>query len=289
MSDDDPGEGDPEATGPARDMDAEELHQQAIGEPKRSRTFRLFAWLVENLTTVGVGVLLAGFVVAAVLDVRVPRAIRLGAVVGTIVALAIGRPVARKVRDWLWNPTVYWLVDVDARVLEGGIYRIPSQAWTDWDVTDGDLDWVAPNLAFGKNVDLIEQTVEGTWRGTLSDRELLRSLSAVAECRGETLEQAHRGQLLEDHIFTIVREQTQKRVRSIVETFERGALPGDRGDLADDLDEQLEEFGLKREELTDLMDDPATEAVPDVQVSVNGEAPAGGAVATDGHGGADDA
>ncbi|MFC6976492.1 hypothetical protein ACFQL1_20325 [Halomicroarcula sp. GCM10025709] len=205
-----------------RDRDRAEMHQQADVGRDHSRLYRLLAWLADNALLVGGVIGLVIFAVAAVIGVDIPRNVRIIGLSGLISLVFLGRPTGKKVRSMLWDPNYIWIVDVDARVLEGGIFHMPAQRFQQWTVTEGSLDWVSPNLAFGKQVDLLEQTVEGTWRGTLSDRELMRALQAVEECRGQLEEDAKRGFAIESQAFTIVRNATRKAVFRIVETFEKG-------------------------------------------------------------------
>ncbi|MFC7077899.1 hypothetical protein [Haloarcula halophila] len=251
------------------DRDRAELHQQADVGRDHSRLYRLFAWLADNALLVG-GVLgLVIFAVAAVIGVDIPRNVRIIGLSGLISLVFLGRPTGKKVRSMLWDPNYIWIVDVDARVLEGGIFHMPAQRFQQWTVTEGSLDWVSPNLAFGKQVDLVEQTVEGTWRGTLSDRELMRAIQAVEECRGQLEEDAKRGFAIESQAFTIVRNATRKAVFRIVETFENGTLPDEGESITEEIDGAVERFGLERLIRHAETDDSPESDVPGVSVNID--------------------
>jgi len=141
--------------------------------------------------------------------------------------------------DWVY------LIDLDARVLDGAVYRMPPHHLAQFDILEGELTHLAPSLYVGKQVDLDEQTAKGTWRGTLDDRQLCRSLLAVRECRGQLKEDAKKGFALETSLHAIVRNATRQNVRSIVDTFEKGTLP-EEGDALDDATaEALEEFDVQ--------------------------------------------
>ena len=182
-----------------------------------------------------------------------------------IATTPLGYLTGQKVISWLYNPTWVYLVDLDARVLDGGIYRLPPDEFRELDVLDDEefvnpsyeLTQLSPSLYVGKQVDLDDMTVVGTWRGTLDDRELARALRAVHECRGQLQRDAQRGFILESSAFVVVRRATRNTVRRLVDVFEDGTLP-DRGDAIDDaIDAELEDFGLDQQDgdIDDLVDD----------------------------------
>jgi len=235
-------------------------------QPERSRWFRAFRWLTENLTLLASGVGIGLFVLASIIGVELPRNLRIIGLSALVIVPIAGRPTGKKVRSLLWEPRYVWLVDVDARYTKGGIFRVPGQRFREWTITDGSLDWVSPDLAFGKQVDLEAQTIEGTWRGTMSDRELMRTLQAVEECRGQLEEDAKRGFAIEAQAFTIIRNATRKAVLRIVSTFERGSLPDEGEGLTDEIDSAIEQFGLERK-IRNTEDDETTESdTPGVRI-----------------------
>lgn len=275
----------PAADGP-KDQDRDEMALQADLGPDRSLTYRATEFLVEHLLTVLAGVVLVGFAVTSVLDVDVPRSVRLIGVVAAVTTPLVGRPAGKRVVGMLWDPSFVWLVDLDARRFDAGIYRIPAQRFREWDVTDGSLDWVTPHLAFGKNVDLVNSTVEGCWRGTLSDRELMRSLQAVEECRGQLEDDAKRGFAIESQMWTIVRGATRQAVMRVVSTFERGTLPDEGEGITEEIDSAIEQFGLERKIRQTEQDDSPAADVPGADLDVDpladlDDAPEGGAPADD--------
>ncbi|NLV06113.1 hypothetical protein GOC83_08225 [Haloarcula rubripromontorii] len=247
------------------DLDRDEMAHNADPGPDHSRTYRLFRWLTDNLLLIASGIGIGLFVVASVIGYELPRNLRLIGLCAVITIPLVGRPTGKKVRSLLWDPNYVWLVDIDARHTKGGIFRMPGQRFREWSIEDGQLDWVSPNLAFGKHVDLEEQTVDGCWRGTLSDRELMRTLQAVEECRGQLEEDAKRGFAIEAQAFTIIRNATRKAVLRIVSTFERGTLPDEGEGLTDEIDAAIEQFGLDRK-IRAAEDDEAPESdVPGVR------------------------
>ncbi|MDS0276451.1 hypothetical protein NDI85_01365 [Halomicroarcula sp. S1AR25-4] len=251
------------------DLDREEMRHNADPGPDRSRTYRAFRWLSEHLLAIGAGVGIVLFVIASVLGYDLPRNLRIIGLTGLITVILIGRPTAKKVRSLLWDPNYIWLVDIDARRTKGGIFRMPGQRFREWSVEDGQLDWVSPNLAFGKRVDLAEQTVEGCWRGTLTDRELLRTLQAVEECRGQLEDDAKRGFAIETQAFAIIRNATRKAVLRVVSTFERGTLPDEGEGLTDEIDSAIEQFGIERKIRRSEEDDSPESDIPGVRIDLD--------------------
>ena len=213
-----------------------------------------------SLVTAGVAILV-GF------DVSIPRFWYIAGV-AAVLTLQLGWLTGSKVVDWLHHPSYVWLIDLDARVLDGGIYRLPPDDFRDLEVLDDDefknstyeLTQLSPTLYVGKQIDLEDMTVVGTWRGTLDDRELTRALRAVHECRGQLQDDAQRGFILESSAFVVVRRATRNTVERVIELFEDGSLP-DSGDGIDRaIDKELEAFGLddgSDDDLADLVDDDA--------------------------------
>jgi hypothetical protein len=118
---------------------------------------------------------------------------------------------------------------------------------------------LSPSLYVAKNVDLEELTCVGTWRGTLDDRELARSLRAVRECRGQLQDDAQRGFVLETSAFTIVRSAARKAALDVTEMFASGTLPDGGASISEAVDSALEDFGFS-EEIETTIDDLTDEA-----------------------------
>jgi hypothetical protein len=209
--------------------------------------------------------LLAAVVVYFGFDVTIPRFWYVFALAAAALS-PLGFFVGQKVTSWLYNPSWVYLIDLDARVLEGGIFRLPLEDFRDLQVLDGEefinstyeLTQLSPNLYVGKQVDLKDMTVVGTWRGTLDDRDLARALRAVHECRGQLQNDAQRGFILETSAFTVVRRATRNTVERVIEVFEDGSLPDSGDGIGRAIDQELEEFGLVDDadaDLEDLVDD----------------------------------
>jgi hypothetical protein len=155
----------------------------------------------------------------------------------------------------LYDPNIIYLMDLDARTLDGGLYALPYIDFRELTILDEngnpndayDITKLTPNLYVGKSVDLEAATVQGTWRGTLDDRDLARSLQKVRECRGQLLEDAQRGFIIETSAFSIVRNASRSATLDVVETFKTGTLPDDGSSINEAVDDALEDFGLEEE------------------------------------------
>lgn len=206
----------------------------------------LFDLVTQRLgTLVGLMLIAAAVVLLVGIDVSIPRWLRLGLLVG-IVGVPAGHYASKFVTGLLPGPHLVWLVDVDVLDDDGaGLFAFPAEDFADLDVIEDQLWAPAPNLRFGKAVDLEEMTVKGTWRGSLSDAEMLRALSMVRECHGELEDHAKRGFRIETQAFSIIRNATRQCVRSVVATFERGSLPDSGDSLGKEIDKAIEDFGLE--------------------------------------------
>ena len=265
----------------SRDLERAGTADHLDQRPGRSRTVRLVRWLSANALalTAGTGVLL--FVLASFAGVEIPRNLRIIGLSGALSLALLGRPTGKKVRSMLWNPRPIYLVDLDARHRSGALFRIPSETFRLWSTREGQLDWASPNLVFGKDVDQEGQEATGTWRGTMTDRDLLVALEAIEECRGKLQQRAQRGFRIEMQAFSIIREATESCVGRIVSTFERGTLPDEGEGLDSAVNSALEEFDLDRD-LRNVKDDDEPPAGTELDLDLDldpttgGGAPQGG-------------
>lgn len=210
------------------------------------------------LSIVAVACVGSGLLILIGVDVSVPRRAKLAAVAFGLI-VPYGFVAADYVTSLMPDPDWVWLVDLDARVVDGALFRFPSDDFRELTVVGPsgepsrsyEMTDLSPFLKVGKNVDLEAMTVEGTWRGTLSDDDLLRALSKIEECRGSLEEKAQRGFTIETQAFSIIRNAARSCVLSVVRTFEEGTLPDQGESLADEVDRALEQYDLQ-DELSDL-------------------------------------
>ncbi|WP_135827910.1 hypothetical protein [Halorussus halobius] len=198
------------------------------------------------------------------LDPSVPRWLKLYVVTFVVLSPA-GWLVGQKVISLLWSLNYIYLLDLDARYVDGALYRFPFEHFHEIEVTNGALDELTSNLYVGKNVDLEEMTVEGTWRGTLSDRELLTALNKVDQCYGQLRDDAKEGFAWKNSAFTIVYNAVRSGVTHVVSTFEEGSLPDEGDGLGEAVDDALDRYDLEQEleELTEQVDPDPAEAERD--------------------------
>ena len=210
-----------------------------------------------SLVIVGIVGLTAAFYVGV--EPEIPRFWKIAIASGVFV-LPVGYLTAQKVIDLLYDPSWIWLLDLSAAEEKGGLYRFSESDFREIDVLDGELDRLAPGLFVGKRVQKDDLKVAGTWRGTLTDRELLISLRKVRECRGQLEEDARQGFVLRSSAFTIVRRAVRNTTLSVVETFERGTLPDSGEAMGAAIDAELEEFGI-----SDDLDEAIDEMIEEMQ------------------------
>ena len=166
--------------------------------------------------------------------------------------LPAGFAVGTKVTSWLHNPREIWLVDLDARELDGAIYRLSQDEFRELEITDEDgnpdvdydLTQLTTDLYVGKQLDQEAGTVVGTWRGTLDDVELARSLAAVRRCRGELQDKAQRGFAIETAAPAIVSNALRGEIDSLMDTIEAGTLPDEGDAVTDAIEERLDDLGF---------------------------------------------
>ena len=219
------------------------------------------------LTLVGLALIAVAVLVYFEVSLEVPRWAKLAGL--TFLALMpVGFLTGNYIVSLLWNPNHIFLVDLDASVIDGALYRFPYSDFRELTVTDenGNADapyemtQLASHLYVGKGVDLEEMTVVGTWRGTLDDRELARALQAVRECRGQLQEDAQRGFVLETSAFTIVRSAARATALDVIEMVESGRLPDQGEALTEAVDSALEQFDFSEElENVSIEDEPTPE------------------------------
>jgi hypothetical protein len=220
--------------------------ESAVGRGEnQDRWTRLLIELTKRIHIITAGVAIALGIVLLVLDVDLGRSE--GIILGTLVlgALAFGYPAGSKAASLLGGPQLMWLVDVDLLDQDGaGVYSCPTTAWAEWDVVEDELWWATPNLAFGQNVDLENQTVEGCWPGTVPEPVLMRSLAYLRYNRSVLEQKAKRGEHIETNAFGMLRSATAEEVKQVVSTFERGTLPDDGEAFHSEVDKVLREYGL---------------------------------------------
>jgi hypothetical protein len=220
---------------------------------ERTATAALIDFLRDRLLSiVGLLLLAVGAVMLLGFDVTIPRWTKLAG----FTALAFV-PAGWFLGSWLlgllYSPDWTFLVDLDAGKLDGALYRLPPEDFRELEVTDEsgnsgapyDITQLTQNLYAAKQVDIDELTCVGTWRGTLDDRELARSLRKVRECRGQLQDDAQKGFVLETSAFTIVRRAARETALDVTEMFETGTLPDSGDSITNAVDRALEDFGFE--------------------------------------------
>ncbi len=162
----------------------------------------------------------------------------------TVAAVGLlGWTPASRIVDWLYTPAVVHLLVLKA---EGGgvrLYRLPAGTWRNVEVVEGELyrDEEAPGLYVARTFNPVELTATGTWRGSLSDIELLRNEEKIREVRENLEARAKAGEELRIRFSAAVRTEVQRRARHILEVLEERVIAGD-GSLEDFLSQQLDSY-----------------------------------------------
>ena len=232
-----------------------EIDDEAVS-PEKSRLALFLDFLAARfLSIVAVVVGLVGVLVMIGVKPEIPRFWYIAGAAG-VFALPIAYVTGSTVVNWLYNPSWFFILDLSAAKEDGALYRLPESEFRDLEVLDGQLDRLSPSLYVGKRVDLENGRVAGTWRGTLTDRELLISLRKVRECRGQLEKDARRGFILDSSAFVIVRRAVHETTKHVINTFEKGTLPDDGDAIGNAIDAELDEFGV-RDRLDETIEDLA--------------------------------
>lgn len=208
--------------------------------------------LIALLALIGGGALLIGY------EPEVPRFWYVFALAGLFVS-PFSYIIGGKLKTLIVKPNDVWAIDLDARYADGALFKFPYQDFRDFDVVDGEVDMLSPNLCLAQSIDLQEEEMTGIWSGTLSDRELLVERERIKLCRGLLEDQAKKGFTLETQFFSIVRGAVRDTVLEVVETFEKGSLPDKGKNLHSHIENALEDHNMEdplSSELRDLDLDP---------------------------------
>lgn len=182
-------------------------------------------------------------------------------VLGTIISLPYGIGFGSWLAKWLFESQPIFVVELQAEdTTTGALHQFPPAEFTEWTVTDGDLDQWAPGLYCARKIDYDEQQLHGTWRGTLTDRELLTSLAAIQKCRGMLERDARRGFAMTEYMDLIIPRAVKSTVRAVREWQRTHQLPDEGEALDAALREVLSDFDLDsvlddRETLADVAED----------------------------------
>ena len=241
------------------------------------------------------GLLLIGSSVAYFLgvDFALPRWVKLFGL-ALLLGMMLGYVPASKIVEWLYSPNFTYLIDVDARDAEFAVYQLPPEVWRDLNVVEGELyevraavpawecrSYAPPDESVTYKttngdgepmaIELEDNQVVGTWRGSASDLELIQERERIDEVRGILEDLAQEGLSIRVKQSGIIRSAVRGIVMSFVEGFESETLyKGD--EVKKSVDKALSRWSVdgsdidKHEERYD--DDTKVEGVGDMS---NGE------------------
>lgn len=225
---------------------------------RRPTKFELVLDLVKErmLTIVVLIIAIMVFIGFMNWDISVPRFWKI-AFIAALITLPYGKYVGEYVKNLLFEPFYVYVVDLDARITDAALYQFPFNDFMKLESENGEIDQVTPNLAFAKNVDKEELKCHGTWRGTLSDRVLLRQLEKIDECRTMLENDAKEGFAVKTKSRSIIRDATFDATMSVIKLFDAGTLPDEGKGIDDAVEKAIEKYDLDeliedRDELADL-------------------------------------
>ena len=257
--------------------------QQLPSEQRQPISYLLLDFVkVRFWSLIGFAMIVVAVLLYLQVDLAIPRYWTVFGAAFIATGIPAGFAVGTKVTSWLHNPREIWLIDLDARELDGGIYRLSLDEFRALEITDerGNLDvdyeltQLTSDLYVGKQLDQEEGTVVGTWRGTLDDVELARSLAAVRRCRGELQDKAQRGFAIETAAPAIVSNALRGEIDSLMETIEAGTLPDEGDAVTDAIEERLEDLGFD-DHLAGIVEDFEEAPDPDPEPDLEADEPEG--------------
>jgi len=221
--------------------------------------YRLFIGAILSLALIGV----IGYVwINGVPEISIGTTGKV-VLVSLFLAVPTGAILARPVVRWLYHKDSRYLVVLGLHD-EAGVWELSPAAWSKLDVVEGELNhWQEARVPLYGATEFDPDTLEarGTWRGSLPDRDLARSLIKVDEIRQVLEDDAKRGFAIETMSFTIVRNATRDAVKSVVKTFERGTLPDEGEAIGDRIDQAIERFDLEKTVENELPDGEFSENI----------------------------
>ena len=209
-----------------------------------------------------------------------------------ILALPLGVLGGLKIVSWFPDPDTVWIIDADAKEVDGALFEIPEPAFREFDVLEHELEQWAPRLYCGKGVRLDDEVIEqGTWRGSADDRELIAHLTQVYLIRDELEPNARRWQRLRPQLPFLVRARGLDEAAHAIESVEDLLLPSSSDEtvfesveshlddnLIDEEEQRSDEFpdltGADLDELDQLRKE--LEATDDLDLSIEDVDQAGG-------------
>jgi len=231
----------------------------------------IWGWILRNRVWLGVLLTVLGIIVAGAMGL-IPAWGATALIVITFMSIpgAISGAVVIK---WLHQIRWVHLVDLDATTNDFAVYKLSPDAWADLDVQDGELNPV--NAKFrcfvGRDFDRENMTVDGTWRGSADDLELIEERERIREIRQELQQMAQQGLAHRIREGTIVRQALRDIVGQVARTTEQQTLVNGQA-VEQAVEDALEDWSVEKEEPEDVEDGPdVTEDVDGQQAAETSE------------------
>ena len=201
-------------------------------------------------------------------DPTIPRPVRLFAIAFAAAAV-LGYVPAIRIVDYLYRPSHTHLVDFDAETDRLRIWKLTPAQWRDLEVRNDEIYplQAAEPCWEGKNYDPEENTIDGTWRGSATDLELIESREAINDVRHQLEDMAKQSLTIRVKQSTLVRNAVSDIVMSFLSSYESETIY-DGEELQQQIDEAIEHWELEdhrtQVELDETGDDQ-TQAEPNIE------------------------
>jgi hypothetical protein len=162
------------------------------------------------------------------------------------------------------------LLDYNAENDQLAIWELPAPSWRELEVTENELHPIqaAEPTWEGRNYDPDTNEVEGTWRGSATDLELVESREQINEIRNDLEAMAKEGLTIRVKQSSIVRGAVREICMAFIADFEAETLYSGE-ELEGRIDEAIDHWDLdenqqEQEQVDDTKDDQS-ETEPNIE------------------------
>jgi hypothetical protein len=146
------------------------------------------------------------------------RVVAAGGVAGALLSWS----PAERVVNWLFQVQYVYFLDVDPLSRDVSLYELTPRAFALTEVVEGEINPLsAKHRLYGvTNFDKEELTCEGTWRGSVSDLELVADREEIEDIRQKLEKDAQKGIAHRVREPSIIRRSVDKITTALVVSFE---------------------------------------------------------------------
>ncbi|PTD94505.1 hypothetical protein C9439_02220 [archaeon SCG-AAA382B04] len=208
---------------------------------------RLKGSLARNLMILALLFAFIGGIAIATADV--PQQFKVFYVTSVIGAMVMYIPGKRLVR-WLYDPKLIYVLELKAEGEELALWEFFPNQFKDLTIKTHSLDQFTSAMGeiyVCRKYDPEKNEAHGTWRGSMSDIELMRYKEKIREIRGVLLRMAKEGQKVRSQLPSIVINAQNKIQAEFIEKFEKDSIyKGEK--ISEAIDESLREMDLQARE-----------------------------------------